>query len=138
LLGTALCCSCVLNQEAIVSIEKVGDGTSSLASIERVASALGFKREPVYSVLDHEMGQVGHEPDGVLVVSFRSGADKAWSVVARYQPAKDALEVKFIESPVTTPDFKFSARAIGQFDRLLAALKIEFGSERIRIERSAR
>ena len=138
LVGTALCCSCVLNQEATVSIETVGDDISSLAKIQRVASALGFRRELVYSVLDRKMVEVGREPDGVLVVSLQSSANQAWTVVARYQPSKHALNVKFIESPVTTPDFKFSPQAIEQFGRLLTALKIEFGSERIRIERNAR
>lgn len=139
ILGTALLlASCIPQQEAILRIENISDGMASLQRLGGLFARLGYQDELVYSLQNQQMSRVAIEKNGNVAMAFRSRTYEKAQIVARYHANQSALEIKFLEAPVSTEDFRFSPDAIRQFEKLLDGLRVEFGADRIVVERPAK
>ena len=128
---------CIPEQQAVIGIKDVSDGNTALARLEQVFLKLEYKVETVYSGFEQRATRVAVEQDGDLVMRYRSNAYDKAQIVARFRATRNQMEIKFLESPVTTKDWRFSARATEQHNKLVDAVKAEFGPDRVTIERAA-
>jgi hypothetical protein len=140
-LAQALCLiavllGCIPQQEAIVRLEQISDGKASLKQVEGLFQKLDYQVEAVYSSQERQMSQLALEKNGDLAMGFRSNAYSQVQIVARYRAAQNVLEIKLVESPVSTSDWRFTPQAVEHYNKLIEALKSEFGADKIIIERT--